>query len=106
MAVCMHHTPYPPQVNFPVVGLDMRPYIGNPLVEGDWTYDLYAVSVSRAALGAPAPPSPYSASRFMPVPHVNPCPTRTIVEICLAGTTRPQSWTQRRASGTTSTTAA
>jgi hypothetical protein len=33
------------QVNFPIVGLDMKPYIGQPHVEGDWTYDLYAVSV-------------------------------------------------------------
>ncbi len=32
-------------VDFPVVGLDMRPFVGSPLVGGDWVYDLYAVSV-------------------------------------------------------------
>jgi hypothetical protein len=39
--------PVAPQVNFPVVGLDMRPYIGQPRVEGGCMYDLYAVSVSE-----------------------------------------------------------
>jgi hypothetical protein len=56
----------------------MRPYIGNPLVEGDWTYDLYAVSVSCAALGAPAPPLPtrphvHACAAREPLPHQNHC---------------------------------
>ena len=29
----------------------MKPFIGNPLVEGDWVYDLYAVSVSGSYVG-------------------------------------------------------
>jgi hypothetical protein len=29
----------------------MKPFIGNPLVEGDWVYDLYAVSVSGSFVG-------------------------------------------------------
>ena len=34
------------QVTFPIVGLDMREFIASPTAaEGEWIYDLYAVSV-------------------------------------------------------------
>ena len=44
-----HHVHGMAQVNFPVVGLDMRPFIGSPTVQGDWVYDLFAVSVRCVA---------------------------------------------------------
>ncbi len=37
------------QVEFPRSGLDMKPFIAQPGMEGDWIYDLYAVSVRAAA---------------------------------------------------------